>query len=138
VRAQAVSAEVALGDRQRELLASFSVEGSAGECRTESYKSFKRHRRIRKNPKEIRHQRELRSYLREESPDLAGYMIGINWLDAILDSGFLHRRLLADCVRYKTHLSCQAGALPKSTSGRASRVLMKRRVTRNRKITNDR
>jgi hypothetical protein len=33
VRTQAVSAQVALGDRQRELLANFFIEGSVGECR---------------------------------------------------------------------------------------------------------
>jgi hypothetical protein len=62
VRAQAVSTQ-ALGDRQRESLASFFVEGSAGERRTQIHESFKRHRRIHKSAKEIRHQREFRSYL---------------------------------------------------------------------------
>ena len=86
VRAQAVRAQVALGDRQRELLASFFVEGSAGERRAQAHESFKRRRRIRKNAKQVRHQREFRAYLCEESPDRAGCMIGIDWLDAILVS----------------------------------------------------
>ena len=49
VPAQAVSAKVALGDGERELLASFFVEGSAGERRAQSHESFKRRRRIRNN-----------------------------------------------------------------------------------------
>jgi len=92
VRAQAVRAQVALGNRQRELLASFFVEGSAGERRAQTHESFKRRRRIRKNAKQVRDQREFRSHLREESLDRAGCAIGINWLDAFLVSGFAHRR----------------------------------------------
>ncbi|MGB6091807.1 MAG: hypothetical protein WBG26_20095 [Candidatus Binataceae bacterium] len=101
MRIQAVRAQVALGDRQRELLASFFVEGSAGERRAQSQESFKRRRRIRKNAKQIRHQREFRVYLSEKSPDRAGCMIGINWLYAILVTGSAHRRLWADCSRSK-------------------------------------
>ena len=99
VRTQAVRAQVALGDRQRELLANFFIEGSAGERRAQAHESFKRCRRSRKNAKQIRHQREFRAYLCEESPDRAGCMIGIDWLDAILVSGSAHRRLSADCSR---------------------------------------
>ena len=40
VRAQAVSAKVALGDGERELLANFFIEGSAGERRTQAHESF--------------------------------------------------------------------------------------------------
>jgi hypothetical protein len=93
VPAQAVSAKVALGDGERELLASFFVEGSAGERRTQTHESFKRRRRIRKNAKQVRDNREFRSYLREESLDRASCVIGINWLDAILVSGFAHQYL---------------------------------------------
>jgi hypothetical protein len=71
VPAQAVSAKVALGDGECELLASFFVEGSTGERRAQTRESFKRRRRIRKNAKQVRDQREFRSYLREESPDRA-------------------------------------------------------------------
>jgi hypothetical protein len=110
VPAQAVSAKVALGDRERELLASFFVEGSAGERRAQTHESFKRRRRIRKNAKQIRHQREFRAYLCEESPDRAGCVIGINWLDTILISGFAHRRL----SRSKTQISCQAARCRKA------------------------
>ena len=34
-----------------------------GERRTQTHESFRRHRRIRNNAKQIRHQREFRSYL---------------------------------------------------------------------------
>jgi hypothetical protein len=99
VPAQAVSTEVALGDGERELFPSFFVDGSAGERRAQAHESFKRHRRICKNPKKIRHQSEFRSLLREESPDRAGCVIGINGLNTILVSGFAHHRLPADRVR---------------------------------------
>jgi hypothetical protein len=95
VPAQAVCAKVALSDGERELLASFFVEGSAGERCAQTHESFKRRRRIRKNAKQIRHQREFRANLREESRDRAGCAIGINSLDAILVSEFAHRRLRA-------------------------------------------
>ena len=97
VPAQAVGAKVTLGDGERELLASFFVEGSARERRAQTHESFKRRRRIRKDTKQVRDQREFRAYLREESPDRAGCMIRIDWLDAILVSGSAHRSLSADC-----------------------------------------
>src|SRR5271166_5172575 len=51
MRAQAVRAQVALSNRQRELLANFFIEGSAGEGRTQAHESFKRCWRSRKNAK---------------------------------------------------------------------------------------
>jgi len=78
VPAQAVSAKVALGDGERELLASFFVEGSTGERRTQTHESFKRCWRSRKNAKQVRDQREFRAYLCEELPDRAGCMIEID------------------------------------------------------------
>jgi hypothetical protein len=95
------------------LLASFFVEGSAGERRAQTHESFKRRRRIRKNAKQVRDQREFRSYLREESRDRAGWMIGIDWLDAILVSGSAHRRLSADSPDPK-HSFRAKRPLPKS------------------------
>ena len=59
VPAQAVSAKVALGDGERELLASFFVQGSAGERRAQTHESFKRRRRIRNNAKQVRDQRKI-------------------------------------------------------------------------------
>src|SRR5579862_1443417 len=102
VPAQAVSAKVALGDRERELLASFFVEGSASEGRTQTHQSLERRRRIRKHAKQVRHHREFRAYLCEESPNRAGCTIRIDWLDAILVSGSAHRRLSAECSRSTT------------------------------------
>src|SRR5207245_10782390 len=95
VPAQAVSAKVALGDGERELLASFFVEGSAGERGAQTHESFKRRRRIGKNAKQVRDEREFRTYLGEESLGPAACMIGIKRLDAILVSGSAHRRLRA-------------------------------------------
>jgi hypothetical protein len=97
VRAQAVVAEVALGDRESELLASFLAKGSTGERFTQTHESFKCRRCIRKNAKQIGHQRESRSYLCEESSNRTSGVIGINWLDAVLVSGVAHRflRLMA-------------------------------------------
>jgi hypothetical protein len=128
VPAQAVSAKVALGDGERELLRSFFVEGSAGERRAQTHESFKHRRRIRKNAKQVRDQREFRADLCEESPDRTGCMIGINWLDAILVSGFAHRYLRLLIVRDTKH-SFRAKPLPKSMSVRRfPGLLAKRRL----------
>jgi hypothetical protein len=47
-------------------------------------------------------------YFSEESPDRSGCLIGVNWPDAIVVCGFVHRRLPAECRRYEAQLSCQA------------------------------
>jgi hypothetical protein len=77
--------------------------GSAGECRAQTIKSFKRRQHSRKNAKQVRDQREFRSYVREESPDRADCIIGIDWLDAILISGSAHLRLSSDCCQRSKH-----------------------------------
>jgi len=101
VLAQAVRAKVAFGDGERKLLASFFVEGPAGKRRAQTHQSFKRRRRIGKNSKQVRDQCEFRSYFREDSLDRPGCAIGINWLDAILVSGFAHRCPSTDSSRLK-------------------------------------
>jgi hypothetical protein len=115
VLTQAVRAKVAFGDGERELLASFFVEGPAGKRRAQTHESFKRRRRIGKNSKQVRDQCEFRSYFREDSLDRPGCAIGINWLDAILVSGFAHRCPSTDSSRLKTAF-VPSSTLPKSAS----------------------
>src|SRR5271155_2564642 len=103
MRTQAVTAQIALGDSESELLADLGVENATGERTTEVEIALERRRRIPEHPEEVRHQAELVPHQVEQLAGFAFRFFRVELSDPVHVRWLLRFSLSPQSVATTTH-----------------------------------